>query len=822
MAESSGLQTCLTALRADPQLIWAPVRHHSPMCSWQLGRLFRQHQPDVVLIEGPHDASFLIPFLQDDQTQLPLAIYSYLRESTSPETTPPKTASERVASAEPAPDADEPAATRQLKASRVFIPFAEMSPEWQAIQLAKQAQVPCQFIDLPYAARMPGAAADTERDQLLYDNRKLEEGEYLSALLAESDCDDFDQWWDRHFESAGEASPNEFFSQMHHFCLLMRNLSVDSDPETLQREQFMAQQIRPYLTEGKRVLVVCGGYHCLGIAHFLASDDLSPKPIPEPISVPAPQPLPEHWESGSHLIPYALSRFSKKHGYPAGLTDCGYYQQLWQRLSRQPGPLPEDFTRRYHTDLTTGFMTFLQQKNYPVALPQLTDALVMSQQLANLRGIPAGRSELRESLTATLLKSHQPSDTFFRQWLDDYFDVTAIGHVPPGLPVAPLIQDFRLLTTQLGLPTNFQAGAVKKDLSIYRKPKHRAVSQFLHRLRFLTIPYARLMAGPDVSDPASLHLVRERWQCQWQTETDAALIESSHLGASIVDAARNKLQVAFEQDDPGSIDMVSLLLQAMQMGIQQWLRPIFHRVQQLLEQETNLSALHQSLQILLTCCHGGGIFSTVSTDDLAGLIRHTFIRLCARLPRIDNSYATEASAGWIADLSFMTRQYPTLCPATYFMDAIEACYRLSDSAGLIGACAGVLIRHDQLTDSLEDCLAQAFSRQHSEPEAVGDFLSGLLTTNKSQLLQPDPMLSALNHQLSQLDETSFLTCLPALRRAFTQLTPREVAEFSQICIWETHLNLPAQIPAVSQDTLLAAQQLREQWRTSQIHWGMNK
>ncbi|UTM57076.1 DUF5682 family protein [Photobacterium sp. CCB-ST2H9] len=803
MAESSGLQACLAALHANPQLIWAPVRHHSPMCSWQLGRLFRQHQPEVVLIEGPQDASFLIPFLQDEQTQLPLAIYSYLRDNTLSDLSPV-----------PDKETDEPSPPR-LKSSRVFIPFAEMSPEWQAIRLAKQAQVPCQFIDLPYAARATDGAADAERDQLLYDNRKLEEGEYLTALLADSDCDDFDPWWDRHFESAGHTSPDEFFTQMHQFCLLMRDLSVDSDPETLQREQFMAQQIRPFLAEGKRVLVVCGGYHCLGIAHFLASDGA------DSVSVPPRQPLPGHWESGSHLIPYALNRFSKKQGYPAGLTDCGYYHQLWQRLSRQPAQLPGDFTRRYHTDLTAGFMAFLQQKNYPVALPQLTDALVMTEQLANLRGIPAGRSELRESLTTTLLKSHQPSDTFFRRWLDDYFDAPAIGRVPAGLPVAPLIQDFRMLTAQLGLPRDFLAGAVKKELSIYRKPKHRAVSQFLHRLNFLNIPYACLIAGPDANDPGSLHLVRERWQCQWQTETDAALIESSHLGASIVDAARHKLQVAFEQEDPGSVEMVSLLLQAMQMGVQQWLRPIFHRVQQLLEQETDLAALHQSLQMLLTCSHGGGIFSAVSTDDLAGLIQHTFIRICTRLPRLDNSYPTEACAGWIAALSFMTRLYPELCPATYFIDAVEASYHRSPSALLTGACAGVLIRHDRLSDPLETCLEQAFARQHSDPEAVGDFLFGLLTTNKSQLLQPEPLLPVLNHQLSQLDEATFLTCLPALRRAFSQLTPREVADFSQLSLTDTGSGLPVQTPAVSQDTLLAAQQLRELLRSSQTHWGIN-
>ena len=40
---------------SQPFLLF-PVRHHSPVCSWQLIRAIKEYQPDVILIEGPENA----------------------------------------------------------------------------------------------------------------------------------------------------------------------------------------------------------------------------------------------------------------------------------------------------------------------------------------------------------------------------------------------------------------------------------------------------------------------------------------------------------------------------------------------------------------------------------------------------------------------------------------------------------------------------------------------------------------------------------------------------------------------------------------------
>ena len=62
----------------DPsaRVVYVPVRHHSPACARQVGRLIREIRPDAVLIEGPRDATHLIPLLSHPKTKMPVAIYT--------------------------------------------------------------------------------------------------------------------------------------------------------------------------------------------------------------------------------------------------------------------------------------------------------------------------------------------------------------------------------------------------------------------------------------------------------------------------------------------------------------------------------------------------------------------------------------------------------------------------------------------------------------------------------------------------------------------------------------------------------------------------
>src|SRR4030095_15077223 len=81
-----------------------------------LREALRAQNPDVILIEGPPDANDVIALAADAEISPPVALLIYLPNE-------PKRA--------------------------VYYPFAEFSPEWQAIQYGLAQNVPLRFIDLP-------------------------------------------------------------------------------------------------------------------------------------------------------------------------------------------------------------------------------------------------------------------------------------------------------------------------------------------------------------------------------------------------------------------------------------------------------------------------------------------------------------------------------------------------------------------------------------------------------------------------------------------------------------------------------------------------
>jgi hypothetical protein len=77
--------------------------------------------PDLVLVEGPPDAADVLGLLGRKKMKPPVALLVY----------PPDTPRRAV-----------------------FYPFAEFSPEWQALQFACEKKIPARFMDLPQAHRL--------------------------------------------------------------------------------------------------------------------------------------------------------------------------------------------------------------------------------------------------------------------------------------------------------------------------------------------------------------------------------------------------------------------------------------------------------------------------------------------------------------------------------------------------------------------------------------------------------------------------------------------------------------------------------------------
>ena len=61
-------------------ILFFPIRHHSPICSYHLLKTIEEYNPDCILVEGPENANRLISVLTDENTVLPAAFYYYYKD----------------------------------------------------------------------------------------------------------------------------------------------------------------------------------------------------------------------------------------------------------------------------------------------------------------------------------------------------------------------------------------------------------------------------------------------------------------------------------------------------------------------------------------------------------------------------------------------------------------------------------------------------------------------------------------------------------------------------------------------------------------------
>src|SRR5688500_4789012 len=144
------------------------IRHHGPGSARSVSDTLRAHRPDIVLIEGPPDAQDLIPLAGDTEMRPPVALLVYLPQE-------PKRA--------------------------VYYPFAEFSPEWQAIQYGLAQQIPVRFIDLPQAHQF-ALEQDGEKENGEPEIRQ----DPLRWLAEAAGYSDSERWWDQMIEQRRDST----------------------------------------------------------------------------------------------------------------------------------------------------------------------------------------------------------------------------------------------------------------------------------------------------------------------------------------------------------------------------------------------------------------------------------------------------------------------------------------------------------------------------------------------------------------------------------------------------------------------------------------
>src|SRR5262249_30333739 len=186
--------------------------------------------------------------------------------------------------------------------------------------------------------------------------------------------------------------------------------------------------------------------------------------------------------------------------------------------------------------------------------------------LARLRGRPHPTlDDIHDALVTCCCKGN-PADEGNRlqQAMDAAGIGTKIGKVTSALGRLPIVSDFHAQIADLGLG---EVLGKEKKLSVRldkRDPAAARRSSFLHRLRFLEVPFAAMSAtGGDFSGT----IFREDWQLKWDPRTEPALIEQNLYGDTVESAALNRLREAIAAASSNAGATCERLLRAVDMDL---------------------------------------------------------------------------------------------------------------------------------------------------------------------------------------------------------------------------------------------------------------
>ena len=721
------------------------IRHHGPGCARSLLKALEELAPDVILIEGPPDAEGLLGLAGQEGMTPPVALLAYAVED-------PKDGG--------------------------FFPFAEFSPEWQAIQYGLKKSVPVHFIDLPQthqvalrkerlkamqealAERTMEEAAGQEQEDRTDDPdepSEPEEGEKeelqhrapLGWLGRAAGYEDGEEWWEHTVEQRSDGQ--ELFAAI---AEAMTALRADAPPlhdpfearrEAL-REAHMRKCIRVEQKAGReRIAVVCGAWHVPALASMpsAGSDNDLLKGLPK-------AKIEVVW------IPWTYQRLATESGYGAGVTSPAWYEHLWKRNDGAGLTVTSWFTR---------VARLLRQVDLDCSSAHVIECVRLADTLAALRDRPLpGLNDLMESARAILSMG---DDTALRMIRRDLIIGQCMGQVPPDAPMVPLHRDLERQQKSLRLKVSATQDALDLDL---RKENDLARSVLLHRLRLLTVPW-----GQVTEARSGKGTFREVWKLQWQPEFALSIIEASVSGNTVVEAAAARAgQRASEAE--GLPELTELIEQVLLADLPQALQTAMQELNNRAALTGDVPQLIAAVPPLAQVSRYGNVRQT-DVSQVLHVLDGLVARVCIGLSSAAQSLDEDAA-------EHLSKQIKAMHTAVALVDKEEhrnlwqgALRQLSEASGAHPLLCGHAVRlllDDQAcgTDDVSRHMSQALSRG-TAPEAAAAWLQGFLTGGGMVLIHDDALFRLLDDWMSHLSPDHFTQILPLIRRSFSTFPTME-------------------------------------------------
>jgi len=682
------------------------IRHHGPGSARSLVAALEGLRPDAVLVEGPPDADDVLPLARHDEMKPPVALLVY----------PP----------------DQPQRA-------VFYPFAEFSPEWQAIRYALAHNIPVRFIDLPQAIRLARPAPDETADEP--EAQQPEEHDPIGLLAEAAGYSDHELWWEHQVERRSDAAG--MFDAIREAMQSLRAEATPPPEDEAEREAHMRTAIRATLKQGReRVAVVCGAWHAPALA----------EPGPAQPDAELLRGLPKV-KTEATWIPWTHSRLSYRSGYGAGVQSPGWYHHLWTA--------PDRAAVRWGAQAAR----LLRGEDLEAPSASVIEVVRLADTLAALRDVRSpGLRELTEAIRTVLCRGESAPLALIRDKLEIG---TALGQVPAETPTVPLRRDLEAEQRRLRLKPSAEAQPLDLDL---RNDTDRDRSRLFHRLALLELPWA---APRRVSGKAGTF--HELWEVKWVPEIEVQLVDAALWGTTVESAA-----AARARHDAGvtpDLDALATLLdRAILADVPAAVERILARVQQQAAVSADVQRLMAALPALARITRYGDVRGTPA-ERIRPVIDALFERIVVGLPGACASLDDDAAGRMVEGLGQVQEsialldradqrdEWRTLLTGLLDRDAIHGLVR--------GWCCRLLVEQQALDDDeLGRRAGLALSPANPAPQAAA-WLEGLLRGSGVVLLHQDALWRALDAWLIALTADAFTELLPLVRRAFAGFQPAE-------------------------------------------------
>ena len=180
------------------------IRHHGPGSAQNIKAALEEIKPDMILVEGPPEGEAMLKHVIHPEMKPPVALLAYQID---------------------------------MPSKAVFYPFAEFSPEWQALTYGVYNNIPINFFDLPLVHKFAFREeiieiVDTPEELLETKSAQFQQNEAeekvvfytkppLQYIAEAAGFSDYDEWWEQTFEQR-KTHDLDYFEAIKEMMTLLR------------------------------------------------------------------------------------------------------------------------------------------------------------------------------------------------------------------------------------------------------------------------------------------------------------------------------------------------------------------------------------------------------------------------------------------------------------------------------------------------------------------------------------------------------------------------------------------------------------------------